>query len=282
MRHGGFNITVLTRSAAASLPAGVTAKAVDFGSVTALADVLQGQDAIIDAISSPDPSVSMRLIDAAVTAAVYRYIAPEFSNDPENRLTRALPVFGGKKQIYDYLRKVASEKEITWTAISNGAFLDWGLRMGFVGIDLLHKKVVLMNDGSHVFPWTTLSAVGTAVSNTLTQPEKTKNQTCYIYSVQKSQSDIVAIAKDALGAEEWEIESQNMETVYTKAMAAVSSGDYSWNVMGDLIRYSISTPGYSGRLEQDHNDLLGVRPMSYEQVKSLIKEISNELRATKK
>jgi hypothetical protein len=282
LRHGGFNITVLTRSAAASLPAGVTAKAVEFSSVIALADVLQGQDAVVDAISSPDPSVSIRLIDAAVTAGVYRYIAPEFSNDPENQMTRALPVFAGKKQIYDYLRKVASEKEITWTAVSNGAFLDWSLRMGFVNIDLLHKKVVLMNDGSHVFPWTTLSAVGTAVSNTLTQPDKTKNQTCYIYSVQKSQSDIVAIAKDALGAEDWEIESQNMETVYTKAMAAVSSGDYSWNVMGDLIRYSISTPGYSGRLEQDHNDLLGVRPMSYEQVKSLIKEITDELRAAEK
>lgn len=282
MRHGGFNITVLTRSAAASLPAGVTAKAVEFSSVIALADVLQGQDAVVDAISSPDPSVSIRLIDAAVTAGVYRYIAPEFSNDPENQMTRALPVFVGKKQIYDYLRKVASEKEITWTAVSNGAFLDWSLRMGFVNIDLLHKKVDLMNDGSHVFPWTTLSAVGTAVSNTLTQPDKTKNQTCYIYSVQKSQSDIVAIAKDALGAEDWEIESQNMETVYTKAMAAVSSRDYSWNVMGDLIRYSISAPGYSGRLEQDHNDLLGVRPMSYEQVKSLIKEITDELRAAEK
>lgn len=282
MRHGGFNITVLARSAAASQPAEVTAKAVDFGSVAALADILQGQDAVVDAISSPDPSVSMRLIDAAVTAGVYRYIAPEFSNDPENQLTRTLPVFEGKKQIYDYLRKVASEKKITWTAVSNGAFLDWGLRMGFVNIDLLHRKVVLMNDGSHVFPWTTLSAVGTAVSNTLTQPDKTKNQTLYIYSVQKSQSDIVSIAKDALGAEEWEIKSQNMETVYTKAMAAVSSGDYSWNVMGDLIRYSISTPGYSGRLEQDHNDLLGIRPMSYEQIKSLIEEITDELRATEK
>jgi hypothetical protein len=282
VRHGSFNITVLSRSAAASLPAGVTAKAVDFGSVTALSEVLQGQDAVVDAISSPDPSVSIRLIDAAVTAGVFRYIAPEFSNDPENQLTRALPVFGGKKQIYDYLLKVASEHEMTWTAVSNGAFLDWGLRMGFVNIDLLNKKVVLMNDGSHVLPWTALSAVGTAVANTLAKPEKTKNQTCYIYSVLKSQNDIVAIAKDALGAVDWEINSQDMEDVYAKAMAAVNSGDYSWNVMGDLIRYSISTPGYSGPFEQDHNDLLGVRPMSDEEVKCLVKEISNDLKAAKK
>ena len=57
MRHGDFNITVLSRSVAASLPIGLTAKVVDFGSVTALSEVLQGQDTVVDAISSPDPSV---------------------------------------------------------------------------------------------------------------------------------------------------------------------------------------------------------------------------------
>ncbi len=49
-----------------------------------------------------------------------------------------------------------------------------------------------------------------------------------------------------------------METALEEAMTAVKSGDYSWKVMGDLIRYSILTPGYSGRLERDDNDLLGV------------------------
>jgi hypothetical protein len=139
-----------------------------------------------------------------------------------------------------------------------------------------------MNDGSHVFPWTVLSAVGTAVSNTLTQAEKTKNRTCYIYSIQKSQKDIVAIAKDALGAENWDIQGQHMETTLEDALTAVKSGDYSWKVMGDLIRYSISTPGYTGRLEQDDNGLLGVRPMSDEQVKTLIQQISEELKTGKK
>ncbi|CAG8898783.1 unnamed protein product [Penicillium egyptiacum] len=280
--HGGFNLTILTRNAAGTLPVGATAKVVDFSSVTALAAALQGQDAVVDAISSPDPSVSMRLIDAAVTAGVYRYIAPEFSGDPKNDKGRALPVFGGKKQIYEHLQKVASEDRITWTAISNGAFLDWCLRTGFVNIDLFNKKVALMNDGSHVFPWTTLPAVGTAVCNALTQAEKTKNQTLFIYSVQKSQKDILAIAKDALGAENWETQSQDMEAALEEAMIAVKSGDYSWKVMGDLIRYSISTPGYSGRLEQDNNDLLGVRPMSDEQVKTLIQQIFDELKTAKK
>jgi uncharacterized protein YbjT (DUF2867 family) len=274
VRRGGFNLTVLTRNAAVTFPAGVTAEVVDFTSISALAAALQGQDAVVDAISSPDPTVSIRLIDAAVTAGVYRYIAPEFSNDPNNDKTRALPVFGGKKQIYEHLQQVASEHDITWTAISNGAFLDWSLRTGFVDI--------LMNDGSHVFPWTVLSAVGTAVSNTLTQAEKTKNRTCYIYSIQKSQKDIVAIAKDALGAENWDIQGQHMETTLEDALTAVKSGDYSWKVMGDLIRYSISTPGYTGRLEQDDNGLLGVRPMSDEQVKTLIQQISEELKTGKK
>ncbi|KAG2421095.1 hypothetical protein HFD88_000711 [Aspergillus terreus] len=266
LSHGGFNLTVLTR------------KTVDFSSPTALGLALQGQDAVVDALSSPDPTVSIGLIDAAVTAGVYRYIAPEFSTDPKDDKTRSLPVFRGKAQIYDHLQKVANDQKITWTAISNGAFLDWCLRTGFLNIDLVNKKIVLMNDGTRIFPLTCLPAVGTAVANALAQSEKTSNMNCFIYSVQKSQKEISDLAKEVLGADGWEIKSQNMDEAFQGALSAISSGDYSWTVLGDLIRYSIATPGYSGLFEQNHNDLLGVRPMSDEQVKALIKEISDELK----
>ncbi|KAE8327567.1 NAD(P)-binding protein [Aspergillus sergii] len=278
--YGGFNITVLTRKTGATFPSGVTAKVVDFSSPEALSLALQGQDAVVDAILSPDPTVSIGLIDAAVSAGVYRYIAPEFSIHPKYDKMRSLPVFRGKAQIYDHLKKVANDQKITWTAISNGAFLDWCLRTGFLNVDLINKKIVLMNDGTRVFPLTVLPAVGTAVANALAQAEKTKNMHFSIYSVQKSQKEIADLAKEALGADGWEIKSQDMEKVFEGALSAVAIGDYSWTVVGDLIRYSLATPGYSGLVEQNHNDLLGVRPMSDEQVKALIKEISNELKSS--
>jgi hypothetical protein len=250
---------------------------VDFDSIDQLTDALTGQDAVVDAISSPDPSFSMRLMDAAVSAGVYRYVPPEFSNDPDNIKTRSLPVFLGKRQTYEHIQKLARDNKITWTAVSNSAFLDWGLRTSFVNIDLAKKKVVLMNDSSHVFPWTDLSSVGTAVANALVHAEETKNRTCYIYSIQKSQREVADLAKEAIGAKGWETQSVDMEEVFEEAMSAVSAGDYSWKVMGDLIRYSISTPGYSGRLEKDDNELLDVRPMSDEQVKELICKICEEM-----
>lgn len=279
MNHGGFNLTVLTRKAGVTFPAGITAKVVDFSSSEALGVALQGQDAVVDALSNPDPNVSIGLIDAAVTAGVYRYIAPEFSTDPKDEKTRSLPVFQGKAQIYNHLQKVANDQKITWTAISNGAFLDWCLRTGFLNIDLVNKKVALMNDGSRVLPLTALPAVGTAVANALAQADKTRNMNCFIHSVQMSQKEIADLAKEALGSDGWEIKSQDMEKVFQEALSAISAGDYSWTVLGDLIRYSIATPGYSAPFEQDHNDLLGVRPMSDEQVKALIKEISDELKS---
>ncbi|KAE8311939.1 NAD(P)-binding protein [Aspergillus transmontanensis] len=277
--YGSFNITVLTRKTGSTFPTGVTAKVVDFSSPEALSLALQGQDAVVDAILSPDPTVSIGLIDAAVTAGVYRYIAPEFSIHPKYDKMRSLPVFRGKAQIYDHLQKVANDQKITWTAISNGAFLDWCLRTGFLNVDLINKKIVLMNDGTRVLPLTVLPAVGTAVANALAQAEKTKNMHFSIYSVQKSQKEIAELAKEALGADGWEIKSQDMDKVFKGALSSVAIGDYSWTVVGDLIRYSLATPGYSGLIEQNHNDLLGVRPMSDEQVKVLINEISGELKS---
>ncbi|GLA54131.1 hypothetical protein AnigIFM63604_011661 [Aspergillus niger] len=277
--HGSFNITVLTRKTGATFPAGVTAKVVDFSSPAEIGLAIQGQDAVVDAILSPDPTVSIGLIDAAIGAGVYRYIAPEFTIHPKYDKTRSLPIFRGKAQIYDYLQKVANDQKITWTAISNGAFLDWCLRSGFLNIDLIKKKILLMNDGTRVFPLTVLPVVGTAVANALAQAEKTKNMHCSIYGVQKCQNEIADLAKEALGPDGWEVKSQDMEKAFEEALSATAIGNYSWTVVGDLIRYSLATPGYNGVFEQNHNDLLGVQPMSDEQVKALIKEIYDELKS---
>ncbi len=46
----------------------VTVKVVDFDSVDYLTDALNGQDGMVNEISSPDLSFSMRLMDAAPVA----------------------------------------------------------------------------------------------------------------------------------------------------------------------------------------------------------------------
>jgi hypothetical protein len=47
-------------------------------------------------------------------------------------------------------------------------------------------------------------------------------------------------------------------------------------VIGDIICFSISTPGYIQGLEKTDNDLLGVKAMSDAEVQELIREIARE------
>lgn len=66
-----FNVTVLSRSSKL-LPVAASVKIVDFTSVESISAAIAGQDAVIDATSSPDVETPLRLIDAAAENRVYR------------------------------------------------------------------------------------------------------------------------------------------------------------------------------------------------------------------
>ncbi|KAM5527850.1 isoflavone reductase family protein [Fusarium oxysporum f. sp. phaseoli] len=276
VKAGRFNVTILTRKVTDNLPSGTAVKVVDYESASDLVSALKGQDALVDATSVPDPSLAIRLIDAAVSAGVYRIIPSEFSSDPMNSKARSLPPFQGKAKVLEYIQKLADTGKITWTAISNHAFLDWGLRMSFLGIDLQNKNVEYLKPGTTIIPMTTLKPVGTAVANALIKGENTKNRICYICSTQKTQKDLAELSKQALGEEGWKSMNVDTEDAFNKAMAKLQAGQVDMQVIGDIIRFSISTPGYIDRLEKTDNDLLGVKTMSDEEVKELILEIARE------
>lgn len=270
-----FQVTALVRKERNDLPTGAVIKVVDFDSPDALAKALQGQDALIDA-TSPDPALSLRLVNAAAAAGVYRLIPAEFGADPENAAARALPVFAAKAQNYEHMRKLGDEGKITWTAVSNHAFLDWALRTSFVRIDLAKKKVEFLGDGTTKFAWTLLSSVGTAVVNILLKPEETKNRVCYIYSTIISPAEVVALAKEVLGHDGWDVEYLDTNKVMQDAMEEVAAGRITFPVIRDLILYSLHTPehGIGGR-EVD-NDLLGVSVLGNEEIKQVITEVASE------
>ncbi|WAO87061.1 NmrA domain-containing protein [Fusarium falciforme] len=276
VRTGGFNVTVLSRRALSDVPSGVAVQVVDFGSASALTEALKDQDALIDATSATDPSVAIRLTDAAVVARVYRMIPSEFGVDPANAKARGLAVFQGKAKALEHIQKLADDGKITWTAISNNSFLDWGLRTKFLSIDLENKSISYLNGGNTVVPNTTVASVATAVANVLSKPQETRNRICYICNRQMTQRELANLAKKALGDQGWEEEDLDMNQVFEKAMAQLQAGQVDWQVMGDIVRYSISTLGYVNRLEKTDNELLGVEEMSDEEVIALMKEIANE------
>jgi uncharacterized protein YbjT (DUF2867 family) len=116
--------------------------------------------------------------------------------------------------------------------------------------------------------------VGTAVANALGNPEATKNRVCCICNVQMTQRELVARARCALGEEGWRVEDLDMEAVLRAAMGELQAGRVTFEVIRDIIRFSISTPGYAARFEQTDNELLGVRAMGEEEIEDLIREIA--------
>ncbi|KAF2012407.1 isoflavone reductase family protein-like protein CipA [Aaosphaeria arxii CBS 175.79] len=270
-----FNVTVIARKDGQSVPKGVSIKIVDTDSVDAITEALRGQDALIDATSGPDSTLGMRFIDAAAAAGVYRVIPGEFSADVQSAEARSPLVFHGKNMAFEHLKKLSAEGKITYTTISNAAFLDWNLRTGFINIDIHNKKVQYLNDGTDVFPWTHLSSVGTAVVNALAKPQETENRACYISNIRKSQKQMVDLAKDSLGADGWDESTIDAEKALKAAAESMLSGTINMQVIGDMIRWSCTV--YSPRWEQqDDNKLLGVRNLTDDEVMKLIKEIAAE------
>ena len=272
---GKFNITVLSRQEGASLPAGVAIKVVDYTSVESLTESLKGFDAVIDTTSPQDIKVPLNLIDATAAAGVYRFIPSDFGMDPTNAHVQTLPVFGRKHAAFEHLQQKAKESGLTWTVVANGSFLDWNLKVGFMGIDLSNKKVNLFDDGNNVNPWTTLETIGKATAAVLLHPEETENRTVYISSVTKSQKQMVDLAKEALGPDGWETSNLDMAKVFEKAIADFKAGIYTMQVFGDMIRYAVSSPDYAAPWPKDDNALLGVHSMSDDEVKDLIKQLAS-------
>ncbi|KAH9874042.1 hypothetical protein IAQ61_004670 [Plenodomus lingam] len=272
---GKFKVTVLTRKEGQEVPSGVTAKVVDTNSVESITEALRGQDAFVDASSGPDPGLPGRFVEAAAAAGVYRMIAGEFSVDPRNTEARKPLVFHGKNLALQQLEKLAAEGKITWTTISNGAFLDWNLRSGFINIDIFEKKIKYLNEGNTKLAWTMLADVGTAVANALIKHEETKNRNLYISSIIKTQSDVANLAKEVLGSDGWQEEHQNMDERLKAATENMMAGKVDMGVIGDMIRWSTQVPQPAWNQQED-NKLLGVTPMSDDELRQLIKNVRAE------
>jgi hypothetical protein len=90
------------------------------------------------------------------------------------------------------------------------------------------------------------------------------------------QKDLAELSKQVLGEEGWKSKDVNTEDAFNKAMAKLQAGQVDMQVIGDIIRFSISTPGYINRLEKTDNDLLGIKAISDEDVKELIRKIALE------
>ncbi|KAG8526300.1 uncharacterized protein KY384_000293 [Bacidia gigantensis] len=271
----GFQVTVLTRqSSTHSFPANVNVSKVDYESLDSLTSALQGQDAVVSTLASLALGTQLLLIDAAVKAGVKRFIPSEFGSNTINEKARQLPVYKDKLAVQAALQKEADAGRISYTLVLNGPFLDWGLKVGFVG-NVPEKKFDLWDGGERVFSATSLPSVGKATANILKHPEETKNRAVYIQDTAITLKQLLAVCKKAAGEDGWTINDGSTEEMYNNAWAELKKEQPNHMVfVFGFLKTGVWGEGYGSHYEKTDNELLGLKDLSEAELEQLVANVA--------
>ncbi|KAL7620077.1 hypothetical protein AAE478_010626 [Parahypoxylon ruwenzoriense] len=269
-----FNVTVLTRDGNRQhgFPAEVTIKEVDYDSVGSLEAALRGQDALVSAMAFEAIHVQKNVVDAAVNAGVERMIPSEYGNDTLNPKLAAFPIYQPKIAIREHCeQKVAENPSFSWTTIQNASFLgpDWTL--DFI-VDVKQRKADIKDGGDVLFCATTYDDIAQAVVGILTHQEETANRPVRISSVNTTQNELIAIAKELGAADGWDITYSKTENLEVEALRRWAEGDHSEEVIAMFINRAFIGEGWGGYFPVRDNDLLGIKGLERDELKAIIKQ----------
>ncbi|KAI5859949.1 NAD(P)-binding protein [Durotheca rogersii] len=268
-----FNVTVLTRDRGRQrrFPPGVAVKEVDYDSVESLEAALRGQDALVSAVAFEAIDAQKNLVDAAVQAGVRRMIPSEYGNDTLNPKLAAFPIYQPKIAIRERCeRKVAENPSFSWTTIQNASFLgpDWTL--DFI-VDVKQRRADIKDGGDVLFCATTYDDIAQAVIGTLTHLDETANRPVRISSVNTTQNELIAIAKELGATDGWDITHSKTEDLEVEALRRWAEGDHSDEVIAMFINRAFIGDGWGGYFPVRDNDLLGIKGLDREGLKAIIK-----------
>ncbi|KAF9698479.1 hypothetical protein EKO04_003762 [Ascochyta lentis] len=261
--NSSFNTSVLSREGSSStFPSGVNVLRANYESIDSLKQAFQGQDAVISIVGGSALGDQNKLIDAAVAAGVKRFIPSEYGVDTTNPKVLAIaPFFQAKISTVDYLK--SKEDALSWTAVATGAFLDWGLKVGFLGLNSANKTATIFDSGNAKFSTTNLSTIGTALVKVLENAEATKNQRVYIGEFQVSQNEILAAAEKITG-QKWTVNKVSAKDHIAAGNGLLQKGDFSG--IGNLIQSVIFNDEELADLRKVGlwNEKLGIAQGSFE------------------
>lgn len=200
-------------------------------------------------------------------------------------LSRKLPHVLGKAAVREYLEStVQNSSTTTWTSINNGAFLEMCLKFGVLGPNLAEKKATFHDGGDKLIGASLLPDIGTALVKIL-EPgnfEETANKPVYFYSAAVSERLLTRLATEVTGidfgsVEDGRILDLNVDNMVRDADERLAKGDKS-----ALISYyfpMMYSKGYGGTdfKELSWNEKLGLRILSEDDLKSLIRKTTEEL-----
>lgn len=271
--EAGFNVTVLTRQGSThKYPKSAKVATVDYNSVESLTNALQGQDAVVSALGTAAlGEVQLRLVEAAVKAGVRRFLPSEFGSNGANAKTQGLAVFGAKRATREALaREAAQGKTMTYTAVYNGPFFDWGMKVGLI-LDPRAKAVALYDGGARPFSTTTLKTIGRAVVAVLRKPAETANRAVYVQDAAPTLRQLKAVAEKVTGAAWSAKEVAVEEEVLAPSLAelAKEEPDPSKFALPQIIT-SIWGEGFGGHFEKLDNELLGLGQLSEAEIEAVV------------
>lgn len=247
---------------------------VDYDSLESLTNAFKGQDAVVSILASAAIATQLRLVEAATKAHVKRFIPSEFGSNLQAEKTRALPLFKDKVAVQDALKKEAESGDLTYTLISTGPFLDWGLSVGFI-INLKGKSANLYDGGDRIFSATTLPSIGKAVVGVLKHPEETKNRTVYVQDTATSLKHLTALSKKATGVEGWTETVVSIDEVLEQAWAELKQPKPNPAIFAlNFIKAAIFGEGYGSHFEKLDNDLLGIKELSDTELQGLVDSLT--------
>jgi hypothetical protein len=151
-------------------------------------------DVVIAALGVKDAANHILLCEAAAAVGVTRFIPADFGSlDARDSIAQEmLPLFRRKVQIRQRLEELAaqSDDKFTWTSVVCGHLFDWGLKNGFLHVDLKERTVELLDEGESKFSVSTLARVAEAVLATLRKPDETANRVLMVESFIVSQQGV--------------------------------------------------------------------------------------------
>ncbi|KAJ5088413.1 oxidoreductase CipA [Penicillium angulare] len=275
-----FDVTILSRSPYPDhdLLPGTKFQCVDYTSIDSLVEALEDQDALVNTLAYgriPE-EVHIRLIQAAQKADLKRFIPSEFGSDTTNEFVAKHPILGGKAAITKRLQEICSQQPednstLTWTAVINGPFLDWGLENKFL-MNLQGPSTPIYNGGNGLWSTTTLAGTGRAVAGILMHPSETKNRYVFVAEAELSQNILLDMSgmKDQITLEN--MKSKDLEAAAYEAIQRNPPDHQMFAV--NLIRQVIFSEEYGNRFEKLDNELLGVNMLSEAEIIELVKRYS--------
>lgn len=138
-------------------------------------------------------------------------------------------------------------------------------------MDVKGKSIKLYDGGQRRFSTTSLPTIGKAVVGVLRNLDATRNRAVYVQDTAVTLRDLLAMGKEAVGAEGWTEEVVAVDDVLARAWGELKKEKPDPEVwVYSFIFAAIWGEGYAARFEKLDNELLGIEQMSGDEVQALV------------